>query len=76
VTAALAAARRDLARSPAEQAVIDLVGETPKPSVDFMRFGPFDYFAVSAGTVAGTVLRNPRLATCARLATGYPSLFF
>ncbi len=75
VTDALASARRDLARYPSEQALMDLLGATPRPRINLGTHGPLDLFAVSASTIAGTVLRNPRMATCARLTTGYPSLF-
>lgn len=71
VTDALARARTNLARFPSEQALVDLVGSTPRSNVDIMMHGPLDMFVVSAGTVAGTVLRNSRLAACARITTAF-----
>lgn len=65
VDAAFIRARHNLARYPSEQALVDLVDRP----VDPVKVGnPFTGVALSAATVAGTVLRNPRFATCALVA--------
>ncbi len=68
VSDAIANARRDLARYPSERAVVDLISRLPESrssgGTGVARF------AASAGTVAGTVLRNPSLGFCSRLIGG------
>ena len=65
VDAAFSRARRNLARYPSEQSLVDLVDRP----VDPVKLGnPFTGVAISAATVAGTVLHNPRFATCALVA--------
>ena len=71
VTAAIAKARTGLARYPSERAMVDLVAQLRQPGMDDIKYTPFDALAVSSATVAGTVLRNPRLAACTRIVTGY-----
>ena len=66
---AIAKARRELARYPSERALVDLIGRFPTLPSQNGWGGPLDEFTTSAGTVAGAVLRNPRLATCARIAS-------
>ncbi|CAN5917389.1 hypothetical protein BH11GEM1_BH11GEM1_20800 [soil metagenome] len=71
VTDALRNASTQLARYPSERALVELLGREP----DFPRpapyFEPFNSLAVSAATVVGTVLHNPRLAACTRLVGSY-----
>jgi hypothetical protein len=71
VTAAIDAARTNLARYPSERALVDLVTQLQQPRMDDIRYTPLGALAVSSATVAGTVLRNPRLAACTRFVTGY-----
>ncbi len=60
--AAFSRARRNLARFPSEQALVDLVDRP----VDPVKLG--SGLAVSAATVAGAVLHQPLFATCALVA--------
>ncbi len=71
VVDAISKARRDLARYPSEQALVDLTGRAQQPEINAAVANPIMAIAVSAGTVAGTVLGNPRLATCAYRATNF-----
>lgn len=71
VTAAIQAARTNLARYPSEQALVDLLAQPPQPRLNEIAYDPIQALAVSSATVAGTVLRNPRLAACTRIVTGY-----
>jgi hypothetical protein len=71
VTAAIEKARTDLARYPSERALVDLLTQLPQPRIDEIKYGPVQLFGVSSATVAGTVLRNPRLAACTRIVSGY-----
>ena len=64
-------ARRDLARYPSEQALVDLLVEPPQPRFGDIKYDPFQALAVSSAMVAGIVVRNPRLAACTRIVTGY-----
>ena len=67
-------ARRDLARYPSEREVVNLIDRFAAPRVIGNYGGPIHVLATSAGAVAGTVLRNPNLATCSRLISGaFPS---
>ena len=67
VTAALRTASTQLARYPSERALVELIGREPDiPKMGF-QYNPISNLAVSAATVAGTVLHNPRLATCTRI---------
>ena len=67
-------ARRDLARYPSEREVVNLIDRFAAPRVIGDYGGPIQVLATSAGAVAGTVLRNPNLATCSRLISGaFPS---
>jgi hypothetical protein len=68
VTDAINNARNSLARYPSERALVDLVTQQPDYRVVRDGMDPIGKFAVSSATVAGVVLRNPRLAACARLA--------
>lgn len=74
VTDALHAASTGLARYPSERALVELIGREPDPPKMGLEFNPISNLAVSAATVAGTVLHNPRLATCARIVGNYNSL--
>lgn len=60
-------ARRDLARYPSEQALVDLIGRFNMPNLNSGALSSAERLAVSAGTVAGAVLRNPAMAACSRL---------
>lgn len=66
VTRAFDQAKRDLARYPSERALIDLIQRTPQSRELYADFawGPARKFLYGASTIAGTVLRNPRLAEC------------
>jgi hypothetical protein len=59
-------AKRDLARYPSERALIDLIQRTPHSPQLYSDYawGPARKFLYGAATIAGTVLRNPRLAEC------------
>ena len=65
VDAAFSRARRNLARYPSEQSLVDLLDRP----VDPVKLGnPFTGLSISAAAVAGTVLHNPRFATCTLVA--------
>ena len=74
VTGAMRDARQRLARYPSERALLDLVGRGIHPSSLNATDGPIEALAVSSATVAGVVLRNPRLATCTIAAGLYRGL--
>jgi len=74
VTDALHAASTGLARYPSERALVELIGREPDPPKMGFEFNPISNLAVSAATVVGTVLHNPRLATCTRIVGNYNSL--
>ena len=67
VTDAFNAARRNLARYPSEQAMVDLIGRSGAALPADLLTNPLEKFAVSTATVAGAVLGNPRLAACTRI---------
>ena len=67
VTDAFHAARRNLARYPSEQAMVDLIGRSGAALPADLLTNPLEKFAVSTATVAGAVLGNPRLAACTRI---------
>ena len=67
VTDALEKARHTLARFPSEQALVDLETRLPPETRVYPSTGPVQSLAVSAASVAGTVLRNPRLVACTRM---------
>jgi hypothetical protein len=71
VTNAIGKARGTLARYPSEQALVDLLGRQPELMRSGVQYNPIQALAVSSATVAGVVLRNPRLASCTRLVAGY-----
>ncbi len=71
ITAAIEKARTDLARYPSEKVLVDLVAQLQQPRMAELKYDPIQALAVSSATVAGTVLRNPRLAACTRIVTGY-----
>ena len=64
-------ARANLARFPSEQALVDLIHRDPRPNIASMSYDPIQSLALSASTVAGVVLRNPRMAACSRIVGGY-----
>ena len=64
-------ARVKLARYPSEQALVDLIRRPIQPSNGDMAYDPVAAMAVSTASVAGVVLRNPRMALCTRMVTGY-----
>lgn len=67
VTQALRAALTGLARYPSERALVELIGREPEYPRQPLSYNPITGMAVSAATVVGTVLRNPRLETCTRV---------
>ncbi|CAN5763794.1 hypothetical protein BH11GEM2_BH11GEM2_28480 [soil metagenome] len=67
VRQALDAARSTLARFPSERALVDVNERLSQPSLSDVSWNPITTMAVSAATVPGVVLRNPRLAACTRL---------
>ena len=71
VTTAIGNARRTLARYPSERALIDLMEGTLAPEVPQGYSNPISDLAVSAATVAGVALHNPRLAACTRILTAW-----
>ena len=56
-----------LARYPSERALVELLGRELDFSNAQAPFDPVNDMAVSAATVVGTVLHNPRLASCTRI---------
>ena len=67
VTDALRNASTHLARYPSERALVELLGREPDFTRKTPNFNPVNDLAVSAATVVGTVLHNPRLASCTRM---------
>jgi hypothetical protein len=63
----LDAARSSIARFPSERALVDVAERLSQPSLSDVSWNPITAMAVSAATVPGAVLRNPRLAACTRL---------
>jgi len=63
----LADARGSLARFPSERALIDVVERVHQPDLADAGLNPVAEMAMSAATPPGVVLRNPRLAACARI---------
>ena len=63
----LADARSSLARFPSERALIDVVDRVHQPDLVDAGLNPVAEMAMSAATPPGVVLRNPRLAACARI---------
>ena len=55
-------------------ALVELIGREPDPPKMGFEYNPISNLAVSAATVAGTVLHNPRLAKCTRIIGSYNSL--
>ena len=65
---AIERAPRTMARFPSERALMDLQGRTlTSYSSDHASLNVLQSLAVSSATVAGVVLRNPRLASCTRM---------
>ena len=69
VSAAFAKARRELIRFPSDAALIDLIERLPGASLEFERPSFVRRLVVGSSAVAGAMLRNPRLASCAVIAT-------
>ena len=67
VTEALRTASTGLARYPSERALVELISREPQYTEQPLSVGPVTGMAVSAATVVGTVLHNPRLETCTRV---------
>lgn len=72
VSEAFERAKRDLARFPSERAILDLIHRSPDAArINTMTTSAsVPRFMIGAASIAGTVLRNPRLATCTWFATG------
>ena len=68
---ALRNASTHLARYPSERALVELLGREPDFTRETPNFNPVSDLAVSAATVVGTVLHNPRMAACTRLVGSY-----
>ena len=67
VTDAFRSARRDLARYPSEQAIVDLIGRSgATPPADLLT-NPLERLVVSTATIAGALMGNPRLTACTRI---------
>jgi hypothetical protein len=73
VLQAFATARTTLARYPSEQAYLDLMLDAPNrvPEQFYQSPSLTMRLLIGASTVSSTVLHNPRIATCARLAILY-----
>ncbi len=71
VTEAIAKARTSLARYPSERALVDLEARWPEAFRAQAEREPAPSVSVSAATVAGAVLRNPRLGMCTRILSNY-----
>jgi hypothetical protein len=69
VNGVIGRARHTLARFPSEQALVDLDARLPTWRDEARSSNPLQSLAVSSASVAGAVLRNPRLASCTRLFT-------
>jgi hypothetical protein len=67
--AAAANVRRGVARYPSEQALVELQTRPLPASREYPTSGPAQSLLVSAASVAGAVLQNPRMAACTRLLT-------
>jgi hypothetical protein len=63
-------ARHSLARYPSEVALVELLTRPTYSAPDVSSPNPIRTLAVSSASVAGVVLRNPRLASCTRILTG------
>ena len=72
VSEAFERAKLDLARFPSERAVLDLMHRSPNIDRTYEQIPspPVSKFMIGAASIAGTVLRNPRLAQCTWFATG------
>lgn len=70
VTEAIARARRTVARYPSERALVDLMGRMPAPPYGDPSFNPFLSLPISAATISGVALHNPRLASCMLVLSG------
>lgn len=70
VTETIARAQHTLARYPSERAVLDLQATMPHVGNGSRGSNPLQALAISSASVAGTVLRNPRLVSCTVLLTG------
>ena len=68
---AIERARRSLPRYASERALMDLQTQPFDVPMGNMSSHPFQTLAGSAASVAGTVLRNPRLESCTLLLTGW-----
>ena len=68
VRSAIAQARQSLERYPSEKALVDLALRVPSLRAGDISFKPVAALAVSAGSVAGTVLRNDRMGVCTLVA--------
>lgn len=65
ISRAFETARRDLARYPSEQSLIDVIRQLPNsPAIYAINGNPFRRAMLGSATIAGAVLRNPRLAQC------------
>lgn len=64
-------AKRDLARYPSEQALIELIQRTPTSQALFngVISSPMRRFLVGTSAIAGAALHNPRLTGCTLIAT-------
>ncbi len=71
VTDAIAKARTSLVKFPSDVALLDLEARWPNMFQQPGAGQRMPNIAVSAATVTGVVLRNPRLATCTRLLTSF-----
>ena len=71
VTDVLRNASTQLARYPSERALVELLSREPDFPKQAPYFEPFNDLAVSAASVVGTVIHNPRLAACTRLVGSY-----
>ncbi len=67
VTDAYRNARTTLARYPSEQAFVDLLSRPVSTTAERETPHPIETLAISAATVAGTSLGNPRFASCTRI---------
>jgi hypothetical protein len=68
VSEAFRTARTSLARYPSERAFLDLMLQSPNRIPPLLKGSLSDRLVAGAGEIAATILRNPRISGCTRIA--------